>query len=749
MNKKLGALAALIDQFGREHWDEGFDASSATLAIDGETLSCVVDGERIEGHPAAPLLFASGAWGLILAHKQSGSYAHRVNGKINRVFPLGDKWQRDRWAMHGVVRDWAKLWPEVLFSSSLYEGVDTPGRPRRPRSEEDAPGRTTLTGILKRILKTADDPDPLERLKVVEFVLFALKDWLMTGEDLMMDAVEKPLLALARDQEPAVCELAILALELCAARCWIERAYGRYEAVCRLLAEMGFNAHLQYARLAESAYAAGDIPEGDRLLEIGREGGVPRGGLLLSRRGIGDWDEMQFRVLRQAGGANNAWSHGQDPNRYRQMKIEKSKKTKTLNAKTKAHHIALARQLLSRAAKGVDERLQSEISAAKAGKKLPLGPGEVDPRERDLYHSEIFYLQSFIAEWDGDKSEQLRLLFKAIGGDWQDRGYGQGWRNYAEEKAVELALGRETEDLAQLGMPESVEARLAEHLREAALAKSDAGREQLFWQNFFTMVRDVFHKDAHFHPYPGEEMAAEFKVTREGGMMRIGHPDMAGHIEGPLSTPLLNVLRAWHAGLRAKHGIDAPIEINSWKIATFGADGVDILADMAADALSAGAQAEAIALYRFAHRTDPLLQPWPYRDPVAPLALETVPEHLRAAVSRTSRFESDEGFAKVKPRGRRVEQIAAELDLNDAVDARYIAHILRDICGGAGESEIARVWKSGTPLIIDLWNKGDPQVREALILVVFKLFINRRIYMPATEAPELEAIFAEGAITAS
>ncbi|MGU3400887.1 hypothetical protein ACLBWS_14280 [Brucellaceae bacterium D45D] len=131
------------------------------------------------------------------------------------------------------------------------------------------------TGILKWILKTADDPDPLERLKVVEFVLFALKDWLMTGEDLMMDAVEKPLLALACDQEPAICELAILALEFCAARCWVERAYGRYKAVCRLLAERGFNAHLQYARLAESAYAAGDIPEGDRLLEIGREGACP------------------------------------------------------------------------------------------------------------------------------------------------------------------------------------------------------------------------------------------------------------------------------------------------------------------------------------------------------------------------------------------------------------------------------------------------------------------------------------------
>ncbi|MGU3400886.1 hypothetical protein ACLBWS_14275 [Brucellaceae bacterium D45D] len=261
-------------------------------------------------------------------------------------------------------------------------------------------------------------------------------------------------------------------------------------------------------------------------------------------------------------------------------------------------------------------------------------------------------------------------------------------------------------------MPESVKARLAEHFREAALAKSDAGREQLFWQNFFPMVRNVFHKDAHFHPYPGEQMAA------------------------------------WHAGLRAKHGIDAPIEIRSLKIAIFGANGVDILADIAADALSAGAKAEAIALHRFAHGTDPLLQPWPYRDPVVPLALETAPEHLRAAVSRSSRFESDEAFAKVKPRGRRVEQIAAELDLDGAVDARYLAHILRDACGGAGESEIARVWKSGTPLIIDLWNKGDPQVREALILVVFQPFINRRIYMPATEAPELEAIFAEGAITA-
>ena len=186
------------------------------------------------------------------------------------------------------------------------------------------PPRTTLTGALKHIVRGAADADPLERLRVAERLDISVRDdWSSTGEDRMMAIIGPPLAALAHDDEPAVRELALLTLDACAARLWMARAYGLYEPICRQLIDAGLNAHLQHARLAESALAAGDLHEAERLRHIAAEGQNPErlARLDTAYDAFGDWNDLRTRIYRQAGGAHWAWSQGRDPNAARQDKL--------------------------------------------------------------------------------------------------------------------------------------------------------------------------------------------------------------------------------------------------------------------------------------------------------------------------------------------------------------------------------------------------------------------------------------------
>ncbi|GGF69172.1 hypothetical protein GCM10007301_31070 [Azorhizobium oxalatiphilum] len=749
-DRRREALARLMDRFAQQHWNDRFPPEQAELSIEGDVLRCTVSGETMEGHASAPLLFASGAFGLIYAHATGDRFGHRVEGRINRVWPNGAGRSLVEHGLSAEVAALAALWPERLFSSALYDGVPTPGYPRRPRCLEDAPSRTTLSGILKRVAKSAGDADPLERLKVAEFIEHAVRrEWSQTAADAMMQAVGAPLLALAEDAESAIRELALLALETCAFVCWAERAYGLYEPLCRRLIAAGLNADLHYARLAESAYAAGEEGEGDRLWAIATAGQKPTRALHLSQAfdHLGDWSDLHTRILRQAGGSNVAYAAGLDPNEARQAKRAKAG-IESPPPEVAARHRAIAHRLLARAAEGADARLALDLPAIREGRKVPLGGGEIDPAERRLFLSTIFGLQSRLAEMEGNAQEQLRLLFRTLDVEWQLNGSTETWRSGSEEAVAARAAPLPDDRLTALGMPAYLWP-LVRDARQAQVMEGSAdGRRQLFWQDFMANVREEFHArtDLNYDPLPGAELVSGFSVTTSGGEMRISHAALAEPVAGPLSAPVLTALRAWHGALTGAHGKGAWFETSAYKIITLDASGVAEMAALAAETLAAGAETEAIALYRFAHGTDPLVQPWPYNDPVAPLSLDAVPEPLREAVAARSPLEENEGHAKLKPRGRRIEQLARDLDGADGVSARYIAHCLRDACGHAGDSEIPRALKAGQPLLVRLWQDENPQLGELAAIATLSMLHMRALYAQGLDADALMAVAGESGI---
>ncbi|MFV0679486.1 hypothetical protein [Ottowia sp.] len=745
-----------MNQFAHVHWGDDHASERMQLAVaDDGQLMCQVGTAQVQGHASAPLLFVTGALAALYAHECEGRFGHRVDGRINRIWPcgIGTNVSLHRHDMDKEVRAWAAAWPGLLFSSSLYQGVNTPGHPYDPRSLEGAPRSTSLTGILKRVVKSAGDADPLERLKVAEFIEVQLRSWHSTAADRMMAVVGKPLMALVADPEPAIRELAVLALETCANHCWQTRAYGLYEPLYRVLAEAGFSAHIQYVRLAESAYAAGDLAEGDRLWAVATAGQDLKRPVKIGTAfdAIGDWNDLHTRLLRQAGGAHVAWSRGEDPNPPRHDKLKK-KGIQPPDAKTAVRHRQWAATLLARAAEGADARLAIDLPAAEAGQEVPLGQGSINPKERRLFLEDIYFLQSTLAHVAGDALEELRLLFKAQNVAWRLQGEASPhWRWGNEDDLIALVAQHDNATLERLGVPAYL-LPLIEQARQAAqLAQSDAGQEQLFWQRFMRMVREQFlrDKDLDYNPLPGDDLVPGFVVTRAGARMQIAHAALAQPVVGPLSTPVLNGLRAWHATLRAAHGMGAWFETQPYYNVTLGVEDIPVLAAMAAEALAAGAQAEAVALYRFAAGTDPLVEPWYGKNPVTPLPLEEVPEAVRQAVAWRSPLEDSDGHAKLKPRGRRIEQLAKDfaqsVSEGDAVTARYIGHCLRDACS-AGGSEIMRALKSGTPLLLALWQHADRMVREMAILPIFDLLHMRSIYAHGIEVDALMAVAEEAGI---
>lgn len=706
-----------MDAFARAHWNDTYSGKRGQLSIEGDKLVCMVDGERIEGDVTAPLMFVAGAWGLIFAHENDGGYGHRINGRINRIWPNGAQQSLTDHKMTGEVLAWSKLWPGKLFSSELYRGVDTPGHKGHPRSMENAPGRTSLAGIMRRVVKGADDPDPLERLKVAEFVLYNITEWSQTAEDLMMGILGPPLMRLAGDAEPAVREVALLALEHCAFRCWVERAYGLYEDICRKLADAGLSAHLQYARLAESAYASGDIAGGDRLWAIGSDGINPLRSVKLSQAydHIGDWTDLQTRILRQAGGANIGYMLGNDPNPARHAK--KAKKGIVPAAPDKgAHYRGIARPLLERAAQGAEARLAIDIPAIKAGRNVPIGGGEIDPHRR-LFLSDIFTLQSRIAEAEGDNDAQLCLIFKAMTVEWRLAGepsvFHSQWDDYAGEVIAEHKLA----ELLPLGPPAYFADIVKLKQAEGELAGSAEGREALFWRRVLLSVSEEFlSKSDHEGEYlPLEELNAGFVVERDGGEVTISHPKLPDVVRGSVSKLLLTGLRAWNALIRATTGHGVDFYAQSYTIFALRADDLPVLAAIAGEQLDAGREPQAIQIYRMISGTDPLITPWPYNNPVTPLPLADVPAAIRDEVARRSDLEANGGFAKTKPRGKRIEELAQALDDGDPVNARLVAHYMRE-ASSFNDSEARRALKAGVPLLMRLWANADAGVREATIL---------------------------------
>jgi hypothetical protein len=227
--------------------------------------------------------------------------------------------------------------------------------------------------------------------------------------------------------------------------------------------------------------------------------------------------------------------------------------------------------------------------------------------------------------------------------------------------------------------------------------------------------------------------------------MRIAHKVLREPVRGPLSTPILNGLRAWHAALSAAHGFGAEIDAPAWRSVLLGADDLRMLAIIADEVLASGGLKEAVVLYRFIAGMDPLVRPTQQSHQGGPPTLDAVPPELRAAVMRKSPLEEEGGRPKLKPRGKRIEQLALDYETADLVTRRYVGDCLRGACE-AGTSEIARAVKAGQPLLVRMWRDGDPIVQETAILAAFALLQARRIYLPRAEVDDLMTVAAEAGV---
>jgi hypothetical protein len=744
-------LTSLMNALAARHWyDDPLTPARASLRIDGDTLRCTVGGDTLVGHATAPLWFATGAWALIYAHECDGRFGHRIAGRVNRTWPHGVGCSLNDHEIGDEVLAFAAHWPGRLFSASLYPGVDAEGRPRKPRVMDDAPDRTTLTGALKRAATGVGDPDPIQRLKVAELIEDALRNvWRSTAEDAVIKAVGPVLAALSRDPEPAIREVAWLALETCAEACWQKRAYGLYEPICHQLIELGSNAHLQYARLAESAYARGDIDGGDAHWATASAGQSPLRAVKLSAAfdHVGDWNDFHTRILRQAGGAHLARAAGMDPNPARQAKQAK-RGTQAPDAETVERHLRLADDLLQRAAEGAQARLDIDLPALRAGTTITLGGGQFDPAERRLFLHEIFGLQARLASLRGDEQGHWRAAFKMIDVTWQLAGCPANWPEDEDELVSSAATAFDDTTLRAMGMPACLAPKVAAWRTAQATGTSPHRREALFWRKFMRKVRASFlaNFDENGSPLPDDNLDEAFTVRREGGMIHISHPALDSTQVGSLASPIFTALQAWQTVLTATQGKGRLLYMGAYDCVTLDEHDVATLADLAAQTLAAGAHDEAVALYRFAHGTDPWIRPWPYRDPIPPLPKEDVPVALQDEVTRRSPLVDDGDLLRLKPRGRRVAQLAARYQPEDAVSARFIGHALIAAAGQAGDSEIERALKAGRPLLMSLWQHPDPQVRESAIIPIVMMLRMHKLYASGLDAADLQAAARESGI---
>ncbi len=747
----LTDLTRLMNAFAARHWhDDPLTPARATLSIEGDTLRCTVGDDTLVGHATAPLWFVTGAWALIYAHECDGRFGHRIAGRVNRTWPHGVGRSLNDHEIGDEVLALAAHWPGRLFSASLYDGVESEGRPRKPRVLDDAPDRTTLTGILKRAVAGVADPDPVQRLKVAEFIEDALRtEWRSTAEDAMMKAVGPTLAALSRDAEPAIREVAWLALETCAEACWQNRAYGLYEPICQQLIELGSNAHLHYARLAESAYAHGDIDAGDAHWATASAGMSPLRAVKLSAAfdHIGDWTDFHTRILRQAGGAHLAWAAGMDPNPARQAKQAK-RGAQPPDAESLARHLHLADELLQRAAAGAQARLDIDLPALRAGTTIALGGGQFDPAERRLFLDEIFGLQVRLAMLRGDEQARWRAVFKMIDVTWQLAGCPAEWPEDEDEVVSSAATAFDDATLLAMGMPACLASKVAAWRAAQTMGTSQDRYEDLFWRKFMRKVRASFLADfdEDGSPLPDDSLHEAFTVRRQGGAIHISHPALDSPQSGSLASPIFTALQAWQKVLTATQGKGRLLYMGHYDCMTLDAHDVSTVADLAAQTLAAGAHDEAVALYRFAHGTDPWIRPWPYRDPIPPLPKEAVPTALQDEVTRRSALADDGDLLRLKPRGRRVAQLAARYQPGDAVSARFIGHALLAAAGQAGDSEIERALRAGQPLLMSLWQHPDPQVRESAIIPMVMMLRMHKLYAPGLDAADLQAAARESGI---
>lgn len=720
------ALTSMMTSFGQEHWHEVFDPAQAQLQIEGDVLRCTVQGETVEGHADAPLMFVSAAWALIFAYQSDGRYGHRVDGRINRVWPNGVDANPANPMLGEQFPAFAAHWPQLCFNRVLYPDLDRPDQKIHLSAIEDAPSRTSLSGILKRAALAAADADPVQRLRCAEFLYKTLRwDWSSTSSDLIMAGIGKALHRLLLDEVPSVREMALILADYVAFMLWCRRAYDHYPALCRSLIDAGLNAHMQHARLAEAAFARGDLDAGEQHWALAVEGQNPLRAQRLSQAydHIGDWNDLRARIYRQAAEAHLRYAAGSDPDDARQRKLMK-KGLVAPSAATQKQHRAHARELLRRAIALAETRVATDVAAIEQGGEVPIGQQTIDPLGRRLYLDEFFWLQSQLEDIEGDHEAALAWLIRAVDVDWRMRGALEHYEGYYLDVVLQAAEAREKEELADLGWPEVLWPAWEARQKDRALGDGPDAQEHRFWLDFMKEVQKEFlsENDSNGDPVAVATLGAGFKFERHSEQLWISHEDHDEVAKGPMSAPVLVALQAWGALWQHAFGSRPELDAMYWARVRLHESGVQVLARIAGERLDADDPQTALALWRMAHGTDPLISPWWGNDPVDPLPLEKVPEQWRGEVGRRSSVVQDQKRTKLKPAGRRVEALTALYDENDIVLLRDIGEALRkDV--SCWESETVRVMKAAPPLLDKLRRHPHPSIQEMGVIASLGLLV--------------------------
>ncbi|MDO5611294.1 MAG: hypothetical protein Q4G62_11085 [Pseudomonadota bacterium] len=692
--------------FGHAHWQTRYDQASARLEIDGQRLVCRVGSAQVEGDADAPLWFISAAWALIRANQGADDDGHIVAGQINRIWPLGPDRKPNDPQLGDALQAFAAYWPDLYYSRLLYGDLQRADQSTQLALLETAPARTSMLGILKRVLPAAFDAEPLQRLRLAEFLYSTLDwNWGSTGADQLMNIFGKALKALLADPVPAVRETAMIAADLLAEGLWSRRAYDHYPALSRTLAGAGLNAHLHYARLAEAALVAGDWAAADAYWAnvAGRQLGS-------AFSGLGDWGNVWLYIHRKAAEAHLIRAQGGDPDGVRQQQLEKHG-LKPPEAETRDTHLVRAGAVFDRVRFWLDVCVDGEHGPSASGKAKRLQDGS----HSRLFLDELSWLESNLMYMRGDADAGLRKRIAAVNIEWQMAGASADFYSRYQDQLLPLADGSTREQLQALGWPEFLWPAWQQRQADLALRDDDgeAAREAFFWRDFLLQVATCFigEADQDLNPITLEPLLGGFVVERVGAMLRIRHASHDDVVEASLAAPVLAALRAWSALWRRQFSTRPQLDTWSGNRIFIDDDGVAVAATLAQAAWQAGERVQAAHWWRIAHGLDPLITLGGCHHRAMSRLLDRVPLELHDSLDGRNLLPDEPERRKLKPAGRRVEALAALLDGEDWMLAREIGDALRSECA-CDEPALSRLMKSAPALLLQLRGHAHPAVQE-------------------------------------
>lgn len=699
------ALLAWLNAYGQcVHGAAKLQGVSCQIDVTSGALQCVVQGERVDGDANAPMLFAAKVWA-----QQLGCW---VDAKPNSMLGMYPNYRLAD-ALHPALRDWAVHWPQLHFSLELYPSVAQPSDAIALAALADAPRRTSLTGILKRVAPCAGDADSLQRLRVAEFLLTSLPwSWTSTSSDKVMAALGDAITTLLHDANPAVREVALLSADWLAQRLWARQAYAHYPALCQHLLSAGINAHLQHARLAEAAWARGNWQAGEDHWQRSGIDDNATGSYRLSEAfdHIGTGQDLHSRVLLQAASAQLHAFYGTKPEQQKS-----NKKRPTVSAAQQQQSLAGAQRLLDMAMPQIEQRISTDLAAIAVGNQESL--------QRRLFLDEAIWLAAQAAEAAGDTEGYQRKLFRAATLRFRLSGDDPSQAHVYRDTLLAAAAGKSRQELDGLGWPAFMWPIWQAQQEDIALGRGSAADETRCWQQLLTdTAYSMFsNEDAQAATIDLQPLLHGWHILREGGRLSLNHPECEVAISGSVSAPVLVMMQALSVLAPKRLGQRLSVEDRVGNLVLTPSQ-IEVFAAIAQQCHDQQDWQSAVQLWRIACGQDGLICPSPYAHSAASVCASMLPEALTQQVQSISAVREDTQRSKLRPAGRRVEALLALLDAepDNTLLGRDIAHALRNDIP-FDEHQAARVVKSAPALLKGLYAMPSPAVHEATLVADMRL----------------------------